>query len=340
MIQKYFDILGIKSYTTKDALKKAYRRRAKELHPDINTSPTANEEFILLNEAYEYLSNKGAGNTFIYKQRTYSNEESYQQDWEKEQKERARAKARRYAKMKREQYMNSAYYKKTEALGLILDLILNFIGLVIIMTFMGTIIIMGRWYGLLFAVFLFILTYSKWKALITSLIIKDIEEYKEAIGIIVRSYYFQKMALGVLNIVLFFYCTINTLIPPWYFLWMMILAQGTFFTINQYLKKNWYKTSKQLIIFGVAPLLFNFPFWANYTFSSDHQTETYYFHNHGSEFQNLILLEQDHYAEFPQIRTFIDANPARYHNRITYHFENGLFGFRVLKDHELHKRYK
>ncbi len=339
MIQKYLDILDIQKYTTKDVLKRAYRKKAKELHPDRNPSPNAHEEFILLNEAYEYLSNKGSGETFCYNHKTYTNENSYQRDWEKEQKEKARAKARRYAKMKREEYMNSPYYKKTEALGLILDLILNFIGMVVMMTFMGTIIIMGGWYGAVFVLFLSILTYSKWKALITSLIIKDIEEYKEAITLIVGSFYFKKALFAAINIFLFFNYTVNTLIKPWYFLMVMVFAQIAVFGIQFIGKGNWYSKRKLFAIIGIAPLVFNLPFFLNYSFSTSPVKETFFFGNHWSSYKNVIQLEGGAYLNYPQIRTTFDADPARLHDKITYQFETGLFGIKVLKDYELHKKF-
>ncbi len=337
MIQKYYNILGIQKFTTKEALKKAYRKKAKELHPDRNSSPNANEEFILLNEAYEYLSNQGPGNTFSYNHKTYTTEQSYQRDWEKEQKERARAKARKYAKMKREEYMNSAYYKKTEALGLILDLILNFIGLVILMVMMGTFIVMGGWYGVIFVTFLTVITFPKWKALITSLIIKDIEEYKEAISIIVSSYAFKKTAIAGFNLFLLFYSTVNTLIPPIYFIWIMVLAQIISFTVAQIAFRSWFKKRKLLFIFGIVPLLFNLPFFINYTFSSTPQVETYYFDVYNTSYNNIIHLEGDNYEEFPHLRTIFYDHPAKSHNRISYTFETGLFGIRVMKEYELHK---
>ena len=52
----YYDVLGVSRNATAEELKKAYRRKAKELHPDSNGgNPEAEARFKELNEAYEAL---------------------------------------------------------------------------------------------------------------------------------------------------------------------------------------------------------------------------------------------------------------------------------------------
>lgn len=53
----YYDILGIKQTATLHEIKKAYRKKALEEHPDTNRGdPDANERFQKVNTAYEVLS--------------------------------------------------------------------------------------------------------------------------------------------------------------------------------------------------------------------------------------------------------------------------------------------
>ena len=52
----YYIALGIDEAADADAIKSAYRRKAKRLHPDFNPSPIAAKQFHRLHEAYETLS--------------------------------------------------------------------------------------------------------------------------------------------------------------------------------------------------------------------------------------------------------------------------------------------
>lgn len=55
-MQQYYDILGLQSGASPEEIKKAYRKRAKETHPDKNGGK--DEEFKKVSEAYEILTGK------------------------------------------------------------------------------------------------------------------------------------------------------------------------------------------------------------------------------------------------------------------------------------------
>jgi hypothetical protein len=52
---KYYELFGLKNNASKSDIKRAYRKLAMQFHPDKNPDPKANELFIKLTEAYEYL---------------------------------------------------------------------------------------------------------------------------------------------------------------------------------------------------------------------------------------------------------------------------------------------
>lgn len=55
MRDHFLNILGLDSSATDNEIKSAYRRLSKKYHPDINNSPGAEEKFIEIKNAYEYL---------------------------------------------------------------------------------------------------------------------------------------------------------------------------------------------------------------------------------------------------------------------------------------------
>ena len=56
MSQDLYDLLGVSRDADADTIKKAYRKLARQLHPDVNPDPETQEKFKEVSRAYEVLS--------------------------------------------------------------------------------------------------------------------------------------------------------------------------------------------------------------------------------------------------------------------------------------------
>src|SRR5215203_5512473 len=64
MPRDYYDVLGVSRDANETEVKKAFRRLARELHPDVNQAPDAEDRFKEAAEAYEVLSDAERRRTY------------------------------------------------------------------------------------------------------------------------------------------------------------------------------------------------------------------------------------------------------------------------------------
>ncbi len=57
-MKNYYHILGVNHEATEDDIRSAFRSKAKELHPDVNPSPNAHEQFLECQQAYSFLMDR------------------------------------------------------------------------------------------------------------------------------------------------------------------------------------------------------------------------------------------------------------------------------------------
>lgn len=68
MSRSHYEVLGLEKSCTMEDIKKAYRKLARELHPDRSTDKDANTKFQELSEAYEVLSNPQKRKAYDFQQ--------------------------------------------------------------------------------------------------------------------------------------------------------------------------------------------------------------------------------------------------------------------------------
>ena len=110
-VKDYYEILVIPSSSSIDEIKKAYRKKARLYHPDINPSPDAKDHFIAITEAYEFL--------ITNHDRIKSDEQVYQEameDWRKYRQDRSRKRATVYARSSYTTFKNTKFYRTTRIL--------------------------------------------------------------------------------------------------------------------------------------------------------------------------------------------------------------------------------
>ena len=74
-----YDALGVDRNASKEEIKKAYRARAREYHPDVNKDPNAREQFIEIQAAFEELYEGGRAYSNTYKKFSGTDEEFEEQ---------------------------------------------------------------------------------------------------------------------------------------------------------------------------------------------------------------------------------------------------------------------
>ena len=58
--KNYYEIFNVPMNADTSEIKKAYRKLAKKFHPDINKDPGSDELFMMIQEAYETLTDENA----------------------------------------------------------------------------------------------------------------------------------------------------------------------------------------------------------------------------------------------------------------------------------------
>jgi DnaJ-class molecular chaperone len=112
LISEYYDILGLPLNSSLEEIRKAYRKKARLYHPDVNQAPDAKDKFIRVTEAYDFLmANHEKGDL--------NDQEFFRimEEWRKYRQHRSQQRAQYYARKSFDSFKNSKYYKSTRILN-------------------------------------------------------------------------------------------------------------------------------------------------------------------------------------------------------------------------------
>lgn len=205
MSSNYYNLLGIPPNSSQEVIKKAYRKKAKALHPDRNKSPNAHEDFLKVSEAYEYLSNP-----WKPVQPTTTPRPSQAQ-----RQTAAQERAARSAQMKYKEFINSDAYKLDQA-GLI---IWNHVRFVFSIFFLIGVPILSFsiadnfWYALIACVIIQVVFFEVWIHLFTEKQNLNLEQFKKSLKILSSYTPVWIVLLCLINTYLIFNVTLHSIVP-------------------------------------------------------------------------------------------------------------------------------
>jgi hypothetical protein len=128
----YHRVLDLDRNCSVDDIKKAYRKKARQYHPDINHSEEAKDMFIAVTEAYEFLISN-----FNRVKRDAEDYDRAMDDWRKYRQSRARYRARAYSRTTYVRFKNTDFYKSTrifDATTIIFSLLISVMVLIVAVT--------------------------------------------------------------------------------------------------------------------------------------------------------------------------------------------------------------
>ncbi len=338
-MNNYYQILGVTQNATLDQIKKAYRTKAKYLHPDRNKSESAHEQFILLNEAYEYLLNTtGHSTNRINRQKQQAQKQAaYQQQWQEKEREKARARAREYARMRYEAYIKSDIYKTTEAINVLADVLVTAL---VLMLVVGLPVLSYREHGpmsLIFSAIIILPTSPLWLSFLINIYKKiNLKSLYLKSESTIQSKAINIVIFNFINIFLFFQITLNTLIQFRYVALLYLLGFITTYYTSKRIKRRYYRYLYKIV---AAPLILNLLFLINYIFSFNPISETYWYKydfQYSSSVYATIILNDNAYQKYVYLRTFFDTEEIKKHNQVTFVIKNGILGLIVVKETNIH----
>jgi hypothetical protein len=345
MNEKYYEILGVTEKSSLEEIKKAFRLKAKQLHPDTNKEENAHSEFILLLEAYEYLVNFLTGkilpNKFVRKQSDVSSKR-----WQDDPIERAKRRAEYYANSSYTEFEESEYFKTVDSVLLTIASHLPILGAILLYGVLPFVLIISKGkVGIIVCFMIWFITLPFAGRVLRESEFKPKELFK-AILIVFKTRLFKSIIFTIINLYVILFIGFQTLIPLSWLLVGYLLSILISFVILKFIRSKEKRFHLNSLFFS-APLIMSSFLLLNYYISFNPKQETYYFQyqlrEHLGRYEStrkttMIDLENKKYEEFKGIRVFLSLSKMRNGDaiKIRYTFKEGIFGIRVMTDYKFY----
>jgi hypothetical protein len=334
----YYRVLGVPANATPEEIKRAFRKKANELHPDKNKSADAHEQFVLLMEAYEYLTKPNVQHEEV----TVSYEE-----WVRANREESRRRAQEHARMKYEEFKKTDYYRKSKAIEDIFKQLYFLSSVVLLSAPLWSYLLAGESWGFFGGLLLTFISVHYWAGIFKEKITLSFDSFIQSLRVLstIRSFWY--VVATVFNLYVLLSITLNAQVTP-STLALTGIALELVFVVLYFTTSLRRSLSPAAVFLCLAPALFNTFFLVNDVLSMNRECETYSFVHEMRMYGNKkrrrrtqhlekiaqINLKDDHYKDYPWFRVFLDFEAMEDKSEIKYCFEEGLFGIRVLKSYE------
>ncbi len=347
-LSSFYQILGVRPSASVAEIKKAFRKKAHLLHPDVNKAPDAEERWQELYEAYEYLLQRRKvrkakpGSVHAPgRQKAQAGKQSYA-EWKAREREKARAQARAHARMKFAAFKKTAYYQNEIALEVLGDnfMFYSLLFLCLYAPYAG--LQRDTSIGFFLALVLGVAGIPIWIGALKKGSNIRLALLRDSLYKILQSRVFSLVALSLLNVVLYLLFAFRTFVPLFISLGALVLAgiagylwiqKGRLFPNNAY--------TRSVSAFVLFPGLVNLFFAVNFLLAQNTQVETYAYKvvwarssaRHDRQPSPFIQLSNNTYKAYPGLRFFWGGDKITKGGLVEFHIARGPFGLRVLREH-------
>lgn len=335
-MDNYYQILDVLPNADIEQIKKAYRKKAKQYHPDICKDDDAQERFVLINEAYEYLVKlKSIRSKTSYN--SNNDADAFWRKWKQEEKRKARERAQQYAKMRYEAYIKSDIYKTSEVVNTVVDSLATV--LIVLMVIIMPLLLYKQFGNVAIVICAAILlpTSPLWfRFLIQSVSRQSLVRLLTFKNAPLRTKVFHFLAIVGLNLYAYFSIALNTLLELSWINTLYLIAIILGFLLSKQFKS---RAQKLMFRFGYLPAIINLLFLVNYSFSHSPKTESYWYTSqiHHHRIYTTIRLDGDKYKQYKGLMFRLNYIEVKKNSAISYTFSEGLLGMRVAKNIILHE---